>query len=464
MSLPITPEPPGFAARAARIARTRPLAPSTRNLFVIAPFDRGLTGFSTDFGSLLASVGQRTNYSPAIDSLAASTAEGGGTIIYSRVLGEDSTPASVTVGGLKVLAATDGEWGNALKLEVVVGSTSGLRRLIVTEDGVPVATSAERATTVELAAAFPAGAPVVTQVVSSTLPPVADPAAFTGGTDDRANIAVSDYVAAAARFQQRQGPGTLLLPGVTSYDVHKALAPWADEQNHIAFLDLAADISDSDAIEHAQSLQADVPDAMKSTSLWGSWAYASPISGDPQRLVPYSAIQAGISSRVERQFGISKAAFGVTRGSSATADRIYRERTDAERHALYVAGINIATDDGQSIATWGHNTLDPDERFVDLHAARVRMWINWQGGTIAKGMLGDGVNADTLASYYAKLDGLLGPLKGNALNDYRIDVDAANTTETMERRELHAGVRVQQTPNADWVDLTVGYAALTEAL
>ena len=200
----------------------------------------------------------------------------------------------------------------------------------------------------------------------------------------------------------------------------------------------------------------------KLAGLWATWAYTAPVVGEPARLVPYSAVQAGITSKVYRTAGVGAPPFGVRRGGASTVTKLANEWSDADRHDLYVAGINVAVDDGTTIAPWGFCTLDPQRINQDLHQAFVRMVLKWSAEQLAKAYLGEPVDANTLASYNGRLQ-LLGKefVAARAMAAVTVDTDSPNTPVTMAARELHAVMSIQQTPTSDWVDLVIPVAPYT---
>ncbi|WP_210492295.1 hypothetical protein [Patulibacter sp. SYSU D01012] len=462
----IIPAPPGEAVAFddSRPARIAPRSP--RNLFAIGTFDRGGVAQYSDVSGLRTSHGQRVNYSPAADEIAAAFAEGGGTFTSSRATGPGATSASVTLDGkLKVTAASPGAWANGLKAEILAPTTD-TRRLVITENGTTVATSPTVASVAELQDWASTSPWVRVAPVAAGLPGATAATAATGGADDRANLGVAGWTAALAGLDPRFGPGRLIAPGVTDIAVHAAIIEHCAATNRVAELQLPPDISESDAIEHRQSLAADYPADAWRVNLWASHAYTQPIGSEPERLVGYSALQAGIASFVEREYGIGAAPYGLRRGVSR-ASRLYRERSTGyappgEVQRLYAEHVNVAQDDGQRIYSKGYRTLDGDSTREDGHVAGTRMRLAWQALQRAETYGGEPTDRTTVAEYHADLVAVCKEFAAaRAFNTdgdvgYRVDTDAVNTDDSLGRRELHGRIFFRPNGSIHWADVLVG--------
>jgi hypothetical protein len=472
MPATIIPAPPGYAVVYANPVAARFGPPATSNLFAIGVFDRGDVGQVTGVGGLRSVFGPRVNHSVAPDATATSLAEGARVLTVARIYGPGAAKASKTIASsLTIEAKSVGEYANGWTYDILDAGNGAVRVQVL--DGDDVVTTSIAATTVADLAAWSLDDDEITiTAVGATLPAVtADPVPLAGGTDDRANISTASIQAALDRLDPRYGPGTLIAPGITDAAAHEAILAHCDRANRVAMLDRPQATTKAQAITHRQTVLADVPALTGLGSLWAQWARATPIGGEPERLVPYSAIQAGITCRVDRKYGIGAAPFGGTNGAATTVNRLSPEWTDADRAELYAEGINVATDDGSTVATWGHRTMADLQLDQDLHVAHVRMALRWRAGQIAATYLGAYVDRDTLASYAGRLQALLDEFQamkavyGTAETPgYVIDVDSVNTEDTLARRELHAALLVKFTPTSDWVDLTVGAVLITDTL
>ncbi len=494
---PVIPAPPGFDVGFDDQPLPRFAPPSPSGLFVLGLADRGSVAQARSPGDWAAKFGQRTNYSVAGDAVAVMFGEGGGPVTFSRVTGEDATAATITLNdgesepapALKITAPAVGDSYNGAaggyKAAVAAVSGGGIR-VTVTDGDSPVITSPVLADHAALAEWAPTVEPDdgIVEVVGDELPAVTvSPVNLTGGDDDRTNIGVADWTAAAARLDPRFGPGLVLAPGVDDPDVHKVLIDHAAAgTDRLARLDLAPDVTEQAAGDAWAALLADRPEAAWFGALWGSWAYCRPLPGGPLRLVPYSAVDAGIHSRVRRESGAGTASFGEEVAASRTAVRLYREwsttsNPPGEVQRLYANHVNTAVDRGQAIAAEGYRTLDPDPRREDLHVATIRMILAWEGRRIARKLIGgnNGATWDTVASYNGRIAGLMEQLRAQrAINPigpsgedggYRVVTDdPINTNEMLAVRELHARVVFRPAGSIHWVDLIVGSSTATDEI
>lgn len=456
----ITPQPPGYAVEFDSPPPARFADPGTDNAFVVAFADRGTIAQAADIGALDAALGARTNYSNGRDLAATMLAVGARTVTFARVVGPGATAARLdlsdgdrtdprTAGTLTV--KWQGASGAGLKAEVV--DVSGARRIIVTEGARTLAVSPTTTDFADLNA-WTAAQDVVTAAFTR-LPAAVSARSFTGGTDDRANVTSADWVAALDSLDRRYGPGVLIVDS-TDDAVHQAALAHGAEFNREVLLFLAPDATQSDAETYALGMQADAPDNVKIGGVFKTWCWTTPVAGEPQRFVPYAAVQGGLICRNDRERGLRAPPFGVTNGAAPGVTRLHEDLSDDDRHELYVAGVNIATDDGFTIATWGYRTLDLDPLHDDLHHRHVRVKLKWRAEQIAKRFIGPPINPRTQADYHGELEAMCKAFADDeAIAAYLVDVDGVNTPETAAARERHAVIYVRHTETSDWVTVTI---------
>jgi hypothetical protein len=466
----IIPAPPGYSVEFAELAARRFGPPSTRNVFAIGFADRGDLGQAAGITDLIDGIGPRVNYSPLFDSLATVLAEGAPLITYARVYGPAALPSTKAISGsISITAKSVGVWGDSLTYEITQPAT-GQRRIIIRENGVTVATSPV-ATTVQELVAWSDDNDIVTIGTGAALPAVVAATALAGGTDDRGNVTVADYQKALDKLDRRYGPGRFIAPGIDDPDVQQAILAHCKVNNRKARLDLASSVTKTQALDYASAIQADAPDLVEHGGTWAGWVYAKPIANQPERLVPWTAVQAGIESRVEGEQGIAVPGYGPTNGYATTVTRLFSEWSDADRSDLYAAGINVPTDDGTVVSSWGFCSLSLVQLDQDLHQQTIRMAYKFDAEAIARGMIAQPVDPSTLASYAGRLDGLSRAYQlaraifGNEADPgYSIDVDSVNTSTTMAARELHALVRVRFGNSSDWADLLIPVVPINQSL
>ncbi|MFT4034504.1 MAG: phage tail sheath subtilisin-like domain-containing protein [Patulibacter sp.] len=473
MSPTVVPAPPGTAVSFADAGGSAAGAKAPWNLFAVGLFDRGDVAQGSGVAELLRRFGDRVTYSPATDALTAAIIEGNGlSWSIARVVGPAAATASVSLvdgqttpaPSITVTATSAGDWANGadggLTLEITAPTTT-TRRVIVSEGGTVVATSPACDTTVELAAWE--NDYVTVTADGAGLPAVATTVNLAGGDDDRANITSTEWQVALGKLEKRWGPGTLLV-FADDADVRAAAADHADARNRVVLAYTDASATSNDQITAATALVADRPDTAQHVGLFGAWAYTNAVAGDPERLVPWAAVQAGICARIHRAQGICAPAFGPVRGAAQIVTRLQSEIDDEARATLYAAGVNYATDDG-TISTWGFRTVDPAPLDADLTHQYTRMGLRADGEAILASFIGSPGDADTLASLHARLVALGNEyIAARGLTEVAVDTDSLNTAETLAARELHALMRIKHTPTADWVDLVISIASYDQTI
>jgi hypothetical protein len=470
----IIPAPPGEAVGFADSVPARIAPPSTANLFVAGVFEEGDVAQVSDIGSLRTAFGARTSSSVALDESAAALAEGGGTLTASRVLGPEPVRATVTLDSkVTVTAKTPGAWGNTLTAEAEVPET-GKSRITIKRDGISVAVTPVFSTLADLLAWE--SDVVDLGSIAPGLPAATAAQPLATGTDDRANITPDDWAAAFAKLDPRYGPGFLFLPGVTDLAVHGKAIEHLAATNRIGFAQLPLDVTESQALAHAQALYADYPEDAWRMGLFASWAYSTPVSGEPERLVGYAGIQAGIASRVEQRYGFGPAPFGLRRGQPTTVSLLEREWSTGhtppgEVQRLYAGRVNAAVDNGTAITLKGYRTLDPDPIREDLHVAGTRMRLAFMAHQEAEELGGEPSDRSTVASFVGRLDGRCKRdfADARAFNTdgdagFRVDGDSVNTVASLARRELHALIRFRPNGSTHWADVLVGAARPNEQI
>jgi hypothetical protein len=481
----IIPAPPGEAVGFDDSRQARLAPRSTRNVFVVSTFDRGLVAQFADAAGLFANFGHRVNYSSGIDETLTTLAEGAvlegvngesAAITAARAVGPAATAATVTLDDkIKVTASSPGAWANALDAEITLPSAD-TRRLVIYEAGSPIVSSPVFRSETELHAwsALP-GSTVRTASVAAGLPAAVAKTKLVGGADDRANLGVAGWKAAIDRLDARYGPGRVIMPGVTDLAVHAELIPHLAATNRIAELQLPLDVTKEQAIAHRQALAADFPDDHWRVAPWASHLYARPVSGDPDRLVGWSAVQTGIASYVEGAFGIGVAPFGLEHGVSTTGSRLYREWTTGhtppgELQELYAEHVNAAYDNGQAIYAKGYRTADGDPLREDMHVAGTRMRLAWRSLQAAERFGSHNGDMLTLAQYETALTAICEEFAtARAFNTdrdkgFRVVVGPLNTRESLARRELHGRIFFRPNGSIHWTDVLVGSVRPTEQI
>jgi hypothetical protein len=216
--------------------------------------------------------GPRTTYGSLYDDVNTFFQEGGGRCVVARVVGpaattgtlatalKDATPVT-PADTINVAAANPGAWSSKVSVQVLAGASSALFRLQVRYDGTlvedypnlaspqdAVSKVNARSTLVRLA-----DAGSVTAAPGNNPVPTGAPAALTAGTDDRASITNTHYIAALDRFAADDGDGAVAIPGIGT-GVHAALLAHAAANDRIALLAHARNTDRPTLISTAQGL------------------------------------------------------------------------------------------------------------------------------------------------------------------------------------------------------------------
>lgn len=453
---------------------SRTIPTDTGTFFVAGTSDKGpttavLIGSMQEF---IANFGGRQSYSVLYDVLDAFFHEGGRRAYVSRIVGPTPVVGSVplydqsgSAAGDKALIASalgPGNYSNNISVGVLAGIVSGFR-ISVLLNGVSVETSGDLADPGS-AVEWSQNSNYIrlTLGVSNENPRVQVEAAMTLGADDRTNITITEKTAALAKFTKDLGPGQVNVAGDTVTATHGAVIAHCDAFKRVCLLDLADTATDATLITAVGNAR----------SRWGGtftpWAVIPGYIAGTSRVVPYSAIEAGIIARNDVQVSANVPAAGE-RGQSRYAIRLSQlERTDASRQALNAAGINVARVIQGGVRTYGYrSTVNPasDPTWVGFGGARLLMQIAYGGEEILESFMFDEI--DGYARLFGRVRGQLasflntfytdGALFGASPADAYIVVcdETNNTPATIADRQLIADVGVRISEMAEMITLNL---------
>jgi hypothetical protein len=446
--------------------------------------------------------GARQSFSPGYDAAEAFFREGGSTLWTSRVVADGATTAKVDLSDgvnptLRVSANGVGPFANGWRVIVLTNADDasiavGSFRLRVTDAAGAVLVESPTVEDKTQALAWSAGLAQlgVPTVVLSDLAGANDPVrvvapgtAFAGGADDRANITQAEWDEALARLNPDLGPGQVFAPGRTTTAMHLSLTAHAarSARRRHAILDLPDSPTPSVVIAAARA--ADNIDGRWASAYWPP-AVAPGLTPFSTRIVPWSAVQAGMAARADakgnpnvpvagehEQNGVARWATDVTQN--------VRALTEADRQALDDAGVNVVMTffGGGGPTTYGNRTLRlkaVDPLWAQASGSRCMMAIAAMGDAVLKRYVhtqvdGKGVRTGGLAGEFIGFLGELyelGALYGlNARDAFSVNTGpAVNPPAQVEGGLLKAAVSARVSPGADHVTLELTRVSITEVV
>ncbi len=358
--------------------------------------------------------GGRTSWNALLyDTLDVAFDRGLSQCYFVRRVGPESAAAkkaltnSSSGNTLEVVAASLGEGGNSIKVEVLAG-VSGNFKLRVYDGGTLVESSPEVA---DNAAAVVWAAESSSYVTLKDLgkgDPKVQSATLTGGDDDRDGVDAAVFAAGLALFSPDLGKGQVAVPGNTAEDVQLAVIAHCDETERNPFLDAEDAADHEDVIAQALALRG--ADGARQAAIFDVWDIAKGLAPATTRTVPPVGRQLGAVAAVDAQTGNASEPAAGENGKARTGGLVIglaRTRTAAEREALNDAGVNVSIIVEGLPTTYGWRTLaDPvtDSRWLALNVARVMTGIAHDAKNVLKRRLFKKVDAQGKARAAAKGD------------------------------------------------------------
>lgn len=417
---------------------------------------RSLTDYETVYGP-------RQSWTPIYDYLDAYFREGGAKAYVVRVVGPAAVVAHVTMGDLDVRGKGPGTYYNGLSAEIV--TTTGTFVLKIWQGTTLLEQTpslASKTEAVNWSKTSKYVNVVDTDLPDTTVPPTTAKAALTGGLDDRAAITNTSYTAALDKFSTGLGPGQVSVPGNIDAAVASALLKHAYDHNRVALLDAPDSATASVLISAAGTLQSDVN--ARYGGMFGPTAIIPGLVANSTRVVPYSAIQAGITARMQNP---NEPAAGEN-GQARYAVAVTYDYSDSERQNLNSAGVNIARNMFGGVRTYGYRTLADEDllpQWLQFNALRTVMSVKAQADVIGETFVfkqidGRGIE---IGKFNGALTGMLipfydeGALYGETPAEaFYVDTGPSiNTPETIADGELKAVVFLRTSPFAEMVQIDI---------
>lgn len=457
-------------------------------LFTAAATERGpiVPTLIQTFAQWKRYFGGRISTSTGYDYVDAAFRSGVGKLWFTRLVGSTAVIASKSLlntatESLLAKANGPGTWGNSITISVAAGTVNPAARVVTvtmpTTDGTGTITEiSPEATDRDQLVNWGNNTQLVrfTLGVNTGLPDVVAPATMTAGTDNIAGEDDTAFQTAIDKFGLELGPGQVTAAGRTSTAAIATIANHAQAMRRVALGDLA------DTATAATLLTAAATHRALASSRWlalfAPWAVIPGVTGDTQRKVPYSAIQAGLIAQADRFRPPAVPAAGRQFGSSFYATGISQTYIPTDRLALSNAGVNIARLIQGVVETYDYVSAASPQALPawrSFGSARTAMLIMAQCADIGEAYFGallDG-KGHTLHAFGGAIEGILkalfdrDALYGNETGDaYRVDVDSVNTPTTMQALELHALVAFRVSPFAEYVVIDIVNTPITQGV
>jgi len=288
---------------------------------------------------------------------------------------------------LLIQALNEGEWGNALTIDVADGAADPANefKLVVKENGVAVETWDDlsmdpalknyAATKINGRSSYIQ----VTDLESAATPPDNRPAvvadiALTGGADGAIDITDSDYIGDAAMrtglyaFDTVDDVNSLSIPGKSSNAIVQAGLDYCAARADLGY---AVDPPLGSTPQDVKTFREGFDSSYG--YLYYPWIKINDPLTDAPRLIPPSGHIAGIFARSDTERGVHKApANEIVRGAVGLEYPV----TDGEQEVLNPAGVNcIRSFPGRGIRVWGARTMSSNPNLRYIHKRRFLMFV-----------------------------------------------------------------------------------------
>lgn len=472
---------PGVTVTVGDAVPGRSLSTDSGTAFIVGLTDKGPTDSPVLVRSLTEArrvLGPRVSYGVTLDALETFFREGGRQAYVGRIVGPDAAAATATLSDgtnstLTVSAASPGDWGDALDVEISTGSESGTFTISVSDDGSVVEVSPDLADSTA-AVSWAENSAYIRLEDLGEGDPEGQTVSLSGGDDDRGAISNAEVEAALALFDADLGPGQVLYPGATDEDSRLSVTDAASETNRVALLDGTDTATASTVVTEALEVRA--AGNGKSAALFAPWATIPGITAGTSRTVPYSAVQAGLIARSDAATSNPNLAVAGENGVARFATGLSQAYSDADRETLNDAGVTVALVKYGQVRTYGTRSLanpTTEDNWIQFQNARLASVIAAKADAVAESYLFDQIDGRGLkiAEFAGELQGILLPLYNlGALygatpeEAFVVDVDSVNTPETIGDGELNAAIAVKMSPAAERVLIEISKVRTTEAL
>ncbi len=423
--------------------------------------------------------------------------DNGGSVLYvNRIahLTNPANPASLTAAkasatlrdrrtgevryALRVRAANEGTWGNALALRVENGTRDPAVsfNLVVTHRGEDVETFEDL--TMDEAASSHAELAVngrseyitVEDLYASSGAALDRPRASTftlfGGGDGLSGLNDADYLGDPSAhtglyaFDAIDALNLLMAPGVTTPAVIHGGIAYAEGRKDLIFLaDAPLHLEPQEAVEFRRGQGTYSHAAFNSSyaALYYPWIEVhDPASGKRKRVPPIGAV-AGCFAKSDRTAGVWHAPAGIDRGRVVGALALGYPTSRGERDVLYPEGVNpIVSFPDTGINIWGQKTLQSQPSALDrVNVRRLMIYIEEAIAESSRFVVFEPNNPQTWRALVRLIHPFLEDIRDKGgLVDFAVQCDEeTNTPAVIDRNQLIARVFVKPTRTAEFIEL-----------
>lgn len=438
----------------------------------------------TTIDEFVSTFGDRAAYSYLYDALDVFFREGGNRAYVCRVVGPSPVKAFLNLKNdsdadcLKVEAKYYGDYGNALKVQVVAGQAGGTFVLVISTGSTELERSGDLADQAAAIAWSSESEYVnVSALAGSGDPKVASATSLATGADDHANATDTQWDAALAKFSADLGPGQVSYPGRTTTAAHTALLTHAQSHNRVALLD-APDTATVGTLTAAADAQRPTTDHLERFGgLFAPWDVVPGLVPASTRTVPPCARVAGQMARLDSAGNSPNVPAAGVAAEALFALEPTQTYSDANRETLNDAGVNVSKIIYGGLRTYGYRTLaeaDDDKNWLPLSNARLAMAIRAKADAVAENFVFAQIDGRKrkISQFNGELKGMLvpyfdaGSLYGERPEEaFAVDTGpSVNTEETLADGQLRAVILLRMSPFAELVSIELVKTATSEAL
>lgn len=389
---------------------------------------------------------------------------GGRELYVLRVSKSDAVKATVTStsNGITVTAASEGEWGNSIRVSLEAGEEDLFNVTIAVgvEDSVTIYDVTRDSISSAVMSNSKAKLWLSEFEISDTITTLQKEAFSLSGGSDGGTLMDSDYIEYLDKVGLLDDVTFVAVPGQTSKVMNDALLAYCDEHELFPFLDMSIGSTDAETKTYRRSISA------FTGALCYPWGKVNDPLTDSLKLVPTCGHVMGVYARTIESRGVHKAPAGVdavVRGFVEMEQRL----TPTQIGTLNPIGvICIVSKPNAGIVVWGArglNSTDTKMRYVTDGLLNLNIKKSIYNGTqFAVFEPNDKVLwAKVRAACKSFLESLRssGALKGTAEEAYYVTVDRTNNTpDTIDEGQLNIEIGYAPVKPAEFVIVKLAHS------